>query len=351
MEQVSDPLQVARLAASGCFSRALAVAARLGLADLMDGGHVPYRNLAARTGADPDVLLRLLQVLAAGGVVERDGDGAFALAEAFAALRSDHPRSLRNLCILMAETYDDAFGALAHTVRTGESGFERVFGAPLYAYLERVPETGRIFDGAMSELARPVAAALAERHDFSAARTVVDVGGGDGTTLAGILDAHPHLTGVCVDRASVCARAGEALRASAGDGIARRVTFRPADIFEEVPDGGDRYLLKNVLHDWSPEDCVRILTAVGRAMHRTAEAREPGRPEPRLLVLEPLLDQESDGAHVLFQMVMCGKDTGGYGEQELRLLLRRSGLTPVLVERIFGEHRLFECVLDGDRHT
>ncbi|MEU0738928.1 methyltransferase [Streptomyces sp. NPDC006134] len=347
MEALPDQMQIARLAAGGCFSRALATAARLGIADLMDGGALSHHVLAERTGSDPDVLLRLLQVLALGGVVEHDGNGAFAMTEAFAALRSDHPRSLRNFCILTAETYDDAFGALPHTVRTGESGFRQVFGVPLYEYLEADPEAGRIFDGAMSELARPVVAALVRRHDFSSVNTVVDVGGGDGTTLAGILAAHEHLRGVCVDRPGVCARAGEALRASAGPRIGERVTFHPADIFEEVPAGGDRYLLKNVLHDWPPERCERVLASIGRAMRRTAEAREPGLAPPRLLVLEPLPDQESDAAHVLFRMVMCGKDAGGFGEGDLRGLLQRSGFVPVRVERLAGGHHVFECVPDG----
>lgn len=344
MEALPNQMEIARLAAAGCFSRALGTAARLGIADIMDGGHLPHHVLAERTGSDPDVVLRLMQVLALAGVVERDEDGAFAMTEPFVALRSDHPQSLRNFCVLMAETYDDAFGALTHTVRTGESGFRQVFGVPLYEYLEAEPETGRIFDGAMAELARPVVAALVRRHDFSTVHQVVDVGGGDGTTLAGILAGHQHLAGVCVDRPSVCARAGDTSRACADHRIGERITFHPTDIFEEVPEGGDRYLLKNVLHDWSPEMCERLLTTIGRAMRRTAEARDPGLAPPRLLVVEPLLDQESDAAHVLFQMVMCGKDTGGFGESDVRRLLRRSGFEPVLVERLSGEHHLFECV-------
>ncbi|MEE1751925.1 methyltransferase [Streptomyces sp. SP18CS02] len=351
MEALPNQMQIARLAAGGCFSRALALAARLGIADIVNDGHLHFHDIAEHTGSDPDVMRRLLQVLAIGGVVERDQDGAFAMTGPFTALRSDHPRSMRNFSILMAEIYDDAFGGLSHTVRTGDSGFRQVFGVPLYAYLERDAETARIFDGAMSELTRPVAAALAERHDFSSAHTVVDVGGGDGTLLAGILAEHPHLTGVCVDRPSVCERAATALRTSVDHQVARRIALRPADIFEDVPEGGDRYLLKNVLHDWSPETCGRLLTSIGRAMRRTTEGRDPGVAAPRLLVLESLLDQDSDAPHVLFQMVMCGKDTGGYGEGDLRLILRRSGFTPVLVERLAGGHHLFECVQDLDRHS
>ncbi|MFF7247136.1 methyltransferase [Embleya sp. NPDC008237] len=343
----TDEMRVVQLAAGGCGARALAVAARLGIADIVADGAMPAREIARRTESDPEVMARLMQTLAMWGVFTRDAHDGFALSEAFAPLRADHPRSVRNLCILTAETYDDAFGALSATVRTGRSGFERVFGVSLYEFLEKSPDTGRIFDAAMAELARPTAAALAQEYDFTGVDTLIDVGGGDGTTLAGVLADHPHLRGVCVDRPDVCARGEATLGASVGQRIADRISFRAADIFEEVPAGGDRYLLKNVLHDWPPERCVRLLTAVGRAMRRTAEAREPGLAPPRLLVLEPLLDQESDAAHVLFQMVMCGKDTGGLGEHDLRALLERAHFTVLSAWRSTAGHHVFECEPKG----
>ncbi|MEU0932965.1 methyltransferase [Embleya sp. NPDC005971] len=342
-----DEMQAVRLAAGGCSARALAVVARLGIADLVSGGAMSAHEIARRTESDPEVLARVMQTLALYGVFTRDTNGGFALSEHYASLRADHPRSVRNLCILTAETYDDAFAALLGTVRTGHSGFHRVFGMSLYEFLESSPDTGEIFDAAMSELARPTAAALAQEYDFAQVDTLIDVGGGDGTTLAGVLAGHPHLRGVCVDRPAVCARGEATLGASAGRPIADRISFRAADIFEEVPAGGDRYLLKNVLHDWSPQTCVRLLTAVGRAMRRTAEAREPGLGSPRLLVLEPLLDQESDAAHVLFQMVMCGKDTGGFGERDLRALLERADLELLSTWRSAGGHHVFECEPKG----
>lgn len=343
-------MPVLQLAAGGCFSRAPAVAARLGIADVMDGTGMSAGDISERTGCDPDVLSRLLQTLALCGVFTRDENGHFSLTEQFAPLRTDHPQSVRNFCILIAETYGDAFGALLDTVRTGDSGFHRVLGTPLYEFLESNPETGQLSDAAMVELARPMAASLAHRYDFSAVRTVIDVGGGDGTMLAGILARHPHLRGVCVDRPSVCARAGATLRASADDRIADRIAFRPADIFDEVPDGGDRYLLKNVLHDWPEDACVRILAAVGRAMRRTSQTGAPRLDQPRLLVVEPLLDQESDAAHALFQTVMCGKGAGagGFEEQQLRVLLERADFTLLSVEPLAGDHHLFECVPTSD---
>ncbi|WP_329570614.1 methyltransferase [Kitasatospora sp. NBC_01266] len=316
-----------RLAAGGCFARALAAAARLDLAGVLAGGFLSHGELADRTGSHPEVLLRLLQTLALAGVLERDEHGRFGLAASCAALRGDHPRSVRNLCILLAETYDDAFAALPETVRTGESGFRQVFGSSLYEHLEREPEAGRVFDAAMAELARPVAAELADRHDFSAVCRVIDVGGGDGTLLAGLLARHPQLEGICVDRPSVCQRAVSPLA---------RLLFHPADIFAAVPAGGDRYLLKNVLHDWPPEDCLRLLTAVRTAMRGGDRAA-------RLLVLEPMIEAESDGPHALFQLVLCETGTRGFTEPELRKLLDRAGFEVLARDQLPSGHHLLEC--------
>lgn len=306
------------------------------MADVLEDGFLSADEIAERTGADPVVLPRLLQVLALCGVFERDEDGRFALAADFTTLRGDHPQSMRNFCILLAETYVDAFGSLLHTVRTGESGFHEVYGVPLYEHLERDPEAGGLFDAAMAEMAVPVAMALLERYDFSAARRVVDVGGGNGSVLASLLAGHPHLEGVCVDRPSVCERADG--RTSRG-----RLRFHPADIFEAVPSGGDLYLLKNVLHDWAPDQCLRLLAAVHRAMLRTADTREAGLPSPRLLVVEPPFEPESDAAHALFKMVLCGKDTRGLSTDDLRRLLATADFEVLSVTPLPSGHHLFEC--------
>ncbi|NUP35001.1 MAG: methyltransferase [Streptomycetaceae bacterium] len=342
-----NEMRVLMLAGGGGMARALALAARLGIPDILDGGALPAPEIARRTASDPDVLARLLQTLVFCGVFTCDDAGGFALSPDFAPLRADHPRSVRNLAILMAETYDDACAAMPETVRTGRSAFQHVFGVPLYEFLEYRPDVGEVFDAAMAELARPTAAALAEEYDFAHVRTLVDIGGGDGTMLSGILARHPHLRGICVDRPTVCARGAAAQAASAGDPVAERITFTAADIFDEVPDGGDRYLLKNVLHDWPDETCLRVLTAIGRAVRRTADARQPGLAPPRLLVLEPLFDEPADAPHVLFQMLMCGKDAGGRGEPELRALLERADFTLVSARPSAGGRHVFECVPKG----
>ncbi|WP_141514687.1 methyltransferase [Streptomyces zhaozhouensis] len=326
-----DVRAVLRLAYGGQFAKALAEAVRLGLPDLAGDDFVPVADLAAATGTRREVLDALLRTLALAGTFAPDGAGGYRLSAPFAPLRADHPRSVRNMCVLMAGPYTDAFNGLGRTLTGGESGFRGVHGADLYPYLTEHPETAAVFDAAMAELCRPTAHALAGAYDFGEVRRVVDVGGGDGTLLDALLTHAPWLEGVCLDRPPVCARAAARPHAAGA-----RLTFRPADVFAEVPADGDRFLLKNVLHDWSPDLQLRLLENVRAALARTEGAR--------LLVLEPLFEGEEGAAHALAQMVICHDGSRPFTAAALRALFDRAGLAPLRTERLACGHHLFECV-------
>ena len=53
---------------------------------------------------------------------------------------------------------------------------------------------------------------MATTYDFSGVRHLVNVGGGNGALLTGILKAHPHLKGTLLDRPKVVERASPSLR-------------------------------------------------------------------------------------------------------------------------------------------
>ncbi len=329
-------LAIGHLAIGGWFSRALGVAARLGIADVLGDDHLTAERIAERTDTNAEVMTRLLRALTFCGVTQRNEAGEFGLTAKFAQLRTDHPLSLRHICMLFTETYDDAFGALLHTVRTGKSGFQQVFGMSLFEYFEQDEEAARVFDLAMVELARPVAHSLAQVHDFTAVDRIVDVGGGGGAMLRGILRIHPHLAGISADRESVCDRALANLASSPDSDLADRLTFAPADFFTEVPSGGDRYLLKNVLHDWTFESCRRILGTVRTAM------TEPG---ARLLVIEPPISEDFDAARELFQMVALEEGMCGLTEEGMRELIGSSGFDIQSVTKLPTGHNVYESIV------
>ncbi|WP_210408054.1 methyltransferase [Allokutzneria sp. NRRL B-24872] len=265
-----------RLLTGAWATQAIATAAELRLADhLATTSDLP--GLAVATGADQDSLERLLRYLSTLGVVHSSVTG-FALTDLGSLLRSDAEGSMRPLALIYGGPFYQSFAALTDAVRTGEESYARVFGAHHFAHMAADPGLAELFhqsmaaSGAMfTELTRVV--------DFSAARTVVDVAGGNGELLSQVLVANPALRGVLMDRPHALATAQPTLAA-----VADRCALVPGDFTESVPDNGDVYLLSRVLHDWDDTQCHAILSTCAANMPEHAE----------LLVIERLLPENPD---------------------------------------------------------
>lgn len=121
--------------------------------------------------------------------------------------------------------------------------------------------------------------ALAGAYPWAQARLIVDIGGGTGMLLAGLLKRFPNLHGILFDLPRMIANAAGVLEAH---GVIDRCRIVGGDFFEQVPAGGDIYVVKAVVGGWDDDACCRILRTVRRAM----------RNESRLLIIEPLMDQQ-----------------------------------------------------------
>ncbi len=271
--QLPPPVVLYHLAAGHYVSQAVYVIATLGVADHLAEGPRDHEALARATGTHPPSLRRVLRLLASVAVLEETADGRFALTPIGTCLRSG-PGSFRAVARLFAGPgVWRAWGDLLETVRTGEPAWHRLHGGDAFAYFESHPDEAAVFDEAMGAFTAMVAAGVAAAYDFSPFRTVVDVGGGDGTLLTGILGAVPGLRGVVYDLPRLAERARAKIAAA---GLAERCAFAGGDFFASVPSGGDAYLLKHVLHDWDDARATRILQRCRAAMGR----------EGRLLVIE-----------------------------------------------------------------
>jgi hypothetical protein len=230
-----------RMAIGHYMSRALALAAKLGIADLLAGGPLDAEALAAATETHAGALRRVLRLLASAGVFTEEDDGTFALTPLGDCLRADAPGSARPMVLLFAGPgIQESWKELEYCVRTGEPAFRKRGATDPFAEIAGSPEDAANFDAAMASGTRMAAMAVAATYDFSGLRTLVDVGGGNGTLLLGILTAHPQLEGVVFDRSQVAERASEEIAAA---GLADRCRAVGGDFFEDVPPGGDAYLL------------------------------------------------------------------------------------------------------------
>jgi hypothetical protein len=188
----------------------------------------------------------------------------------------------------------------------------------------------------MSERTAQFAPSVAAGYDFSAMRTVADIGGGKGTLLAAILRANGHLRGVLFDLPAVVANAGEVLRAA---GVADRCEIVPGDFFAGVPEGADAYIMANVLHDWDDARSVGIL-------HNCRAAMAAG---GRVLIVERLIpDDPAAALPVLLSDMNMLVFTGGmertnaeYGD-----LLARAGLNLGRVLPVASPYGVIEGLAD-----
>ena len=245
-------------------SRALQVAAELGLADALANGPKGRDALAREIGAHADTMDRLLRTLVSFGVFEALPDGRFANTRRSEYLRNDSPGSIRALARMHGDSpLWQAWAGLEHSVRSGEPGFTHIHGSPMFEYLEAHPESARRFDEGMVASSRLMNGAIVEAYEWDKFGTLVDVAGGVGSTLAAILRANPRLQGVLFDIPHVIERGRDYL---AQQGVATRCRTEAGSFFDAIPGGADAYFLKHIIHDWDDEDCLRILRNCKTAM-------------------------------------------------------------------------------------
>lgn len=240
------------------------VAAHLGIADLLADGTKSSETLARVTGTHAPSLHRLLRALASLGLLDEIKPGQFALTATGAHLRTDMPGSLRNLALMFGGEHSwRSWGDLLHSVRTGESAAQHIYGLDSFEYLAAHPKEASIFNAAMADITREVARAVSAAYDFSRFRTIVDVGGGNGTLISAIMAGAPALRGVVFDLQTGNAEAPQQLAAA---GVAERCEVVAGDFFRSVPNGADVYVLKSVIHDWDDDRSVLILKNCRRAI-------------------------------------------------------------------------------------
>src|SRR5215212_2866514 len=176
---------------------------------------------------------RALRALVALGLCGREATGRFRLTPLGEAMRSDVPDSVRAwVLFITAPWVERGWEKLSEAVCTGDPTFPRVHGVGFWDYLGAHPEDGVLFDAALSGGASARAEALRASRDLSSIGTVVDVGGGQGRLLAGLLEAVPGLRGVLFDRPEVVTGAEAVLRAA---GVADRCTVVGGDFFSSAP--------------------------------------------------------------------------------------------------------------------
>ena len=244
-------------------SQSLYAAAKLGIADLLKNGAKNCEELASVTNTNARALYRLMRGLASVKVFAEQEPGYFILTPIAEGLCSDISGSMRDSILLGGGEYYRAWGNLLYSLRTGNNAFEQEYEMPVFDYYSQNRESGGIFNRAMKNISQVINPAIVGGYDFSSITKLVDVGGGNGSLIAGILKANPNLQGILFDQKSAIASAKSILKAEVNS---NRCEMIAGDFFESIPSGADAYLFKYVLHNWNDEQAIAILRNCYSAM-------------------------------------------------------------------------------------
>ena len=157
------------------------------------------------------------------------------------------------------------------SLQNGRPGFDQVTGQNTWEHLQSNPQTYTIFNQAMRDLSASISPAVAAAFDWGRYPVIADIGGGIGSQLSSILDAHPSSRGILFDQPNVVAEAPEHSRIERIGG----------DFFKAFSVQADAYVMRWILHDWSDEESIALLTNV----------RKRAKPSARLMVVESVIPE------------------------------------------------------------
>jgi hypothetical protein len=174
-----------------------------------------------------------------------------------------------------------ALTGLADTACTGEPAFTAQQGQIFHGYPAACPASLRVFTGFVASRLAGIADQIA-RLDFTGSTALADIGGVDGTILAAVLAAHPHLHGIFFDRA-----VGRARDHLTGAALTGRAELVGGDYLDGPLPPASTYLLASVLHNHGDADGRVILGNIRAAATSgprliLADILLPGQPAPHL---------------------------------------------------------------------
>jgi hypothetical protein len=312
---VPPPMAVYEKAQGFWVSRAIVAACELNLADHLASGRKSITELAVLSGSDEANLYRLMRALAAERIF-RELPGKMFVNTPLSSGLKEGDNSMKYMILhQFGETNMTLFTGFTECIRTGEGNTSKMLGKKIFQYLEENPAENEIYNKAMDNSSGLVSMALLSAYDFKGIKTLVDVGGGHGIVLANILEKYGDIKGILFDQQHVI----DPARKMAGASILKeRFRIVGGNFFNDIPSGADAYFMKNILHAFGDEDCLKLLGKIHSVMA----------PDGKLIILETVIEPDNKPSFgKLVDLLMMTGTEGGKERTfgEFSSLLNRSG--------------------------
>ena len=206
-------------------------------------------------------------------------------------------------------------GVMDEALKSGKSAWEHIYGKDFYTYLSGDPEKRKQFNRWCDNTAKVWMLPIISNRLFTTSGKIVDVGGGHGYFLAELLKKNELANGVLFDQEIPVKEAQRIFPAN----LNKRIKFIAGDFFQDIPVGGDLYIICRTLLNWSEEEAILILKNIYKSMRRNS----------RLIVVDYLIPTKAhpNYTNAVLSDVFLLPTFGGcvYTEEKWRELITQAG--------------------------
>lgn len=297
-------------------AKAIGVVAGLNIAEHLKEGEKDISELATKTGAHKEPLYRLMRMLASQGIFIEKANKIFKNNRLSNTLL-DRNDSMRHMVIHQVNGINwKMFEKLDSVVKSDTNAADDILGMDIFEYLEKNPDKNEIYNNAMTNNSLMLSYAILSEYNFSKTRNIIDIGGGQGVLLSIILHKYQHIKGKVFDLAHVVEGAQKIAEEY---GVSDRMEFISGNFFESIPEGGDMYFLKSILHNLSDQQCIDLLKKIKKVTPTNG----------KILIFEPIIENNSRYSFAKLydiQMLVCRNGGKERTKEEFMEIISKSEL-------------------------
>ena len=260
----SPIVKLTKLSSMLALPRILREAAKLRLGSFIGESPRSLSEIALHYHFDEAVLALVLDVLVVNDILSYDGDLYHS------TLLSDEMDTLDQLFVGIENWH--SWSNLDKSLTSGRPAFEETYDTDFFSYLAAHPEKNTNWKRWNSVTAGQWFEDVAGRLPLNGDESICDIGGGEGELLCQILEAYPDCSATLLERPEVQGYSGAAFE------------WVPGDMFGEIPEGNDVYILSRVFCNWDDDSMTRVLGNINGAMSEHS----------KLVIVDGLMPERGD---------------------------------------------------------